>query len=371
MIEFHGRPFLEYLVEMLVEQGFERVLLLLGYLPEKVTDHFGAGRKFGLRIEYSITDVDNDTGLRMRLAREQMDDEFLLMYCDNYWPLRIGEMYASWTESGAAAQLTYYRNRDGYTRSNLRTDDAGRVVVYDKTRKAEGLAGVDIGFVLMKRGVLDLLPDGNCSFEATVYPQLVASGQLQGYATDHRYYSVGSHERLPLTEEFLQRKKAVFIDRDGVLNERMPRAEYVTSWERWKWLPGALEGLRMLKEAGYLSLMITNQPGVVRGAMTAVELDAIHSAMSAEAAAAGGRIDRIYECRHNWDDGCECRKPRPGMLFAAQRDYHLDLSRMVFFGDDERDGQAARAAGCRWIEVTGERPFLEAVKTYLAEATVR
>jgi D-glycero-D-manno-heptose 1,7-bisphosphate phosphatase len=368
MIEFHGRPFLEYLIQMLVRQGFERALILLGYLPEKVTEHFGDGGRFGIRLDYSITDVENDTGLRMSLARDRMDDEFLLMYCDNYWPLRIDDMHASWRNSGAAAQLTYYRNRDGYSRSNLRAGEDGRVEVYDKTRQTEGLAGVDIGFVLMQRSVLDMLPGSNCSFEATVYPRLVASRQLQGYASDHRYYSVGSRERLPVTEEFLKRRKAVFIDRDGVLNRRMPRAEYVTSWDKWTWLPGALEGLRLLHEAGYLSLMITNQPGVARGAMTADQLDAIHRRMQAEVKEAGGSIDRIFECRHNWEDGCECRKPKPGMLFAAQRDSHLDLTRMVFFGDDERDGQAARSAGCRWIEVTDERPFVDAVKQFLAEA---
>ena len=75
--------------------------------------------------------------------------------------------------------------------------------------------------------------------------------------------------------------------------------------------------------------------------------------MRAEAAAAGGRIDAIYHCPHDWDEGCACRKPRPGMLFQAQRDHHLDLTRTFFVGDDERDGQAAAAAGAPFVLVIG------------------
>jgi D-glycero-D-manno-heptose 1,7-bisphosphate phosphatase len=73
--------------------------------------------------------------------------------------------------------------------------------------------------------------------------------------------------------------------------------------------------------------------------------------MREEAAAAGGRIDAIFYCPHDWEDGCDCRKPRPGMLFQAQRELQLDLSRTPFIGDDERDGEAARAAGSPYLSV--------------------
>jgi len=88
--------------------------------------------------------------------------------------------------------------------------------------------------------------------------------------------------------------------------------------------------------------------------------------MSQEAASAGGAIDAIYVCPHDWDEGCECRKPKPGMLFQAQRDFHLDLSRTVFFGDDERDEAAAQAAACLFMRVSEEKPLLECVKTLIA-----
>src|SRR6476660_72562 len=109
MIEIHGKPFLEYLVEMLREQGFERVLLLLGYLPEVVKEHFGDGRKWGIQIEYSVTAVENDTGRRVKLAAQQIDECFLLTYCDNYWPMQIDRMWERFIQANVPAMITIYR----------------------------------------------------------------------------------------------------------------------------------------------------------------------------------------------------------------------------------------------------------------------
>ena len=99
-------------------------------------------------------------------------------------------------------------------------------------------------------------------------------------------------------------------------------------------------------------IVVTNQAGIARGEMTEEDLARIHDRMRGDAEEAGGRIDAIYHCPHGCDEGCACRKPRPGMLFQAQRDFHLDLSRVPFIGDDERDGQAADAAGCPFERVS-------------------
>ncbi|CAA7614505.1 HAD-IIIA family hydrolase [Magnetospirillum sp. SS-4] len=366
MIPFHGRPFADYLVEMLTRQGFTRILFLLGYLPDKVMDHFGDGSRFGIAIDYAVSPVDDETGTRLRRVRDRLDDVFVLLYCDNYWPMPFETMWRRYLDHDVAAMVTVYRNRDGYTRDNLRVDSDGLLAVYDKSRAAPGLAGVDIGFFILRREVIDLIPeDGNPSFEKTVYPVLVERRQLAAFQTDHRYYSVGSHERLPLTEAFLARVPTVLLDRDGTLNVRMPQARYVCSWTDWRWLPGALDALAALNRAGYRVILITNQPGLARGALDPATLDDIHARMMAETEAAGGRIDAIYFCPHNWDDGCDCRKPRPGMLFQAQRDFHLDLSRVTFIGDDDRDGEAAQAAGAPFLQVTDSYSLLDAVHDLL------
>lgn len=362
MIEFHGKPFLEYLIEMVRDQGFERVLLLLGYLPGVIQDYFGDGSRWGIEIEHAVSAVENDTGRRIKLAEPRIDAVFLLMYCDNYWPMRFDEMWQQFVSTGVPALVTVYRNSDQYTRDNLRVDEDGYVVTYDKSRTAPNLQGVDIGFMILKQQVLDLLPDENVSFEKVVFPQLVARRQLQAYVTEHRYYSVGSFERLHLTEAFLARRPAVLLDRDGVLNKKMPRAQYVRSFADWEWLPGAKEALRLLKEAGYRVIIVSNQAGIARGAMTEGALIHIHERIKAEVVEAGGQIDAIYYCPHGWDEGCECRKPKPGMLFQAQRDFSLDLSRTYFIGDDERDGQAADAAGCPCVLVSDEVSLLDVAR---------
>jgi D-glycero-D-manno-heptose 1,7-bisphosphate phosphatase len=365
MVEFHGKPFLEYLVEMLRDQGFERILMLLGYLPDQIQEHFGDGGQWDVSIQYSVTPVDYETGRRIKLARELLDRTFLLMYCDNYWPMNFDSMWQRFTGSGASAQVTVYDNLDGYTRHNIRVGPEGLVEAYDPSRKLPGNEGVDIGFLILNDTVVDLMTDENASFEHTVYPQLVANRQLGAYVTGHRYYSVGSQDRLAETEKFLARQPVILLDRDGVLNKRMPRAKYVRSWEEWEWLPGAKEALRLYKEAGYRVIVISNQPGIAFGDLTEKGLADIHNRVRSEVLESGGEIAAIYHCPHGWDDGCRCRKPQPGLLFQAQREHSLDLSRTFFLGDDERDGQAAIAAGCPWAMVTEEHSLLYLTRSLL------
>lgn len=362
MIPFHGRPFLEYLVDMLRDQGFQRLLLLLGYLPEQVIEHFGDGSRFGVAIDYAISPVAFETGARVREARDRLEDRFLLLYCDNYWPMDFDRMWRQYQEAGKPAQVTAYDNDDGYTRHNLIVGDDGTVRVYDKSRTHPGLEGVDIGFLILERAVVDLLPGGgNPSFEAEVYPKLIQRGELGAYRSGHRYYSVGSHERLHLTDAFLGRRRMVLLDRDGTLNKRMGRAEYVCSWDQWEWLPGAINAMAELTAMGYAIAIITNQPGIARGALTEDGLAIIHGNMIKQAEAAGAVINAVYHCPHNWNEGCGCRKPAPGMLFQAQREHHLDLTKTFFIGDDDRDGEAAAAAGSKWIKVSDEFPLSAAV----------
>lgn len=365
MVSFHGRPFLEYLLDQLREQGFDRILLLLGYLAEVVQAHFGNGRRFGLRIDYSVAPADTETGRRLQLAAPHLDRHFLLLYCDNYWPMRIAEMWAAYAGGNVPAMVTVYTNRDGYTHNNVRVDADGYVVTYDRSRTAPELNGVEIGYALLAREVVDLVPAGNVSFEASVYPDLARRRLLRAFLTEHRYYSEGSPERLPLTEAFLAFPRAVILDRDGVLNKKPPRAQYVRSWSEFEWLPGAIEALRLLKRAGYKVIVVTNQAGIARGMMTEAGLLSLHERMQAELNAAGAAVDAIYYCPHGWDEGCACRKPRAGLLLKAQREHHLDLSKTVFIGDDERDSEAGAAAGCRTFLVSPEFPLLRCVRQHI------
>src|SRR5262245_45981494 len=139
MVEFRGRPFLEYLVALLRDEGFERVLMLLGYLPDVIQRHFGDGSRWHIDISYSVTAPDDLTWQRLHAASDRLQSQFLLLYCDNYWPMRFPPMWERFAASGLPAMVTVYSNADRYTRDNVRVGEDGRVAAFDKTRTMAGL----------------------------------------------------------------------------------------------------------------------------------------------------------------------------------------------------------------------------------------
>ena len=365
MYPFYGKPFIAYLVEQIVSFGIKDIVILLGYLPEKVTEYLGDGSSYGAKITYCITPVEYDTQYRLKAAEGYLKDDFLMMYCDNYCPVHFERLVEHYEKSGAWICFTAYANLDGYTKNNLKIAEDGRVLVYDKKRVTPGLQGVDIGYAIVSKKVLSLMSDKNENFEAVVYPKLVEQEKLYAVVTQHRYYSIGSFARIELTEQFLSGQNYIFLDRDGTLNERPPKAEYITKPEEFIWLPGAKEAVRLLKEAGYFIILISNQAGIARGRYTDEDVALIHEKMQKDLREVGGGIDAIYYCPHGWDDGCPCRKPKPGMLYQAQKDYSINLPECILIGDDERDVQTAEAADMRGILIDDSYTLLDAVKEIL------
>ncbi|TSD04778.1 MAG: D-glycero-D-manno-heptose 1,7-bisphosphate phosphatase [Parcubacteria group bacterium Greene0714_36] len=333
LVEINGRPFLAYLLDLLKKNGVSEVVLLLGYLPEKIMEYVGDGSRFGLSVQYSVGSVEDETGTRIKNAAHLLQDHFLLLYCDNYWPLDLHTAEMFYRGKGTLASVAVYANKDRAKKNNIRVED-GYVTAYDRTRTAPDLNGVEIGFFIMDKSITDMMPSGNFSFEDMIIPRLIADRELAGFMTDHAYYSIGSLERLPETEKFLRPRSVVFLDRDGVINKRPPQGEYIKNIGEFEFLPGACEALRLLKEGGAEVYIITNQAGIGRG----------------------------YYCPHGWDAGCECRKPRAGMFFRASREHALDLTKAWWVGDDERDLEAGKVAGCHTILVTSEKNLLSIVR---------
>ncbi|MFN7925451.1 MAG: HAD-IIIA family hydrolase [Bryobacteraceae bacterium] len=368
---FHGKPFAAHLVELLAGRGFERVLFLLGYRADATKAALEDGSRYGVRIEYDVTPPQWQTTLRMRHVRGRLDPVFAMFYCDNWWPMPFLKMWEAYRRSGAAVQLTGYDNADRYSTPNLEHDLSGRVIAYGKTEMARA---VDIGFAIIDRSVVDQLPEEDAPLEAMLYPRLAAEGRLQAFLTAHRYCGVGKPERLAETARMLGPQRTLLVDRDGVLNRRPAVGEYVRSWADWEWMPGAREGLAKLRRSGWRVAVVTNQAGVARGMVSAEALAEIHCRMIAESS---GVIEGVYVCPHGWDEGCRCRKPAPGLLHEAQRAFDLDLSRTWFAGDDERDAQAAEAAGCRFFQMAADGAWqrllgaLELEETVVEQRTVK
>jgi D-glycero-D-manno-heptose 1,7-bisphosphate phosphatase len=141
--------------------------------------------------------------------------------------------------------------------------------------------------------------------------------------------------------------RAVFLDRDGVINRKAGEGQYVTRWEGFHFLPGAAVGISLLNKAGWSVIVISNQRCVAKGLLTVEELEAMHRRMCGELAAAGAKLDGIYYCPHEKDPPCSCRKPAPGMILTAAKEHQLDLPSSWMIGDSESDVVAGKRAGCK------------------------
>lgn len=143
--------------------------------------------------------------------------------------------------------------------------------------------------------------------------------------------------------------KDIFLDRDGVINEN--RDDHVKSWQEFRFLPGALEALRLLTERHYRIFVVTNQAAVNRGLMSLATLEEIHLRMARAAEASQAHISGIRFCPHSPDEACLCRKPQPGMLLSLAAERQIDLGQAYLIGDALTDMAAGHTAGCRTILV--------------------
>ncbi|MBL8353057.1 MAG: D-glycero-beta-D-manno-heptose 1,7-bisphosphate 7-phosphatase [Burkholderiaceae bacterium] len=155
--------------------------------------------------------------------------------------------------------------------------------------------------------------------------------------------------------------KLVILGRDGILNEF--REDHVKAPEEWQPIAGALEAVARLNHAGWHAVVATNQSGIGRGMIDMASVNAVHAHMLRQLMAAGGRLDAVFFCPHTPEDGCDCRKPLPGLMFEIGRRYGIDLKHVPLAADTLRDLQAARTAGCEpHLVLTGRAAGLDATQ---------
>lgn len=365
MYPIQGKPFIEYLIQQIRSWNIKNIIILLGYLPDKITNYLGDGSRYDVSIRYVVTPVEYDTQFRLLAARNILNEEFLMMYCDNICPVNLEKLIFEYEKNDALVQLSAYLNEDGYSKSNLKLASDGQVECYDKQRERKGLQGVDIGYAIVSKKVIEFMSSKNDNFEAVVYPKLVASGKLFATLTRHRYYSIGSFDRIQFTEKFLSGQKYIFLDRDGTINKKPLKAQYICKIDDFLWLDGAQEAIKKLNDAGYFIIIISNQAGIAKGMMDIQDFERIQEKMKSDLAISGAHIDATYYCPHGWDEECCCRKPKPGMFYQAQKDYSINLSKCVMIGDDIRDIIAAHNAGMKGILVQDGYALLDAVNDVL------
>lgn len=213
---------------------------------------------------------------------------------------------------------------------------AAAAAARDQGMAVYGLAGFDGGAIRELSEICVLVPDSDYgAIESahlvvehclTTLLKEMASGSVAGDGDSSRHGPV------------------VVIDRDGVLNRN--RDDYVKSWAEFEFLPGAVEAVVALTRAGHRVVVITNQSAVGRGLMSPAQLTDLHRRMTEEILTAGGRVDGIYVCPHRPEEACDCRKPAPGLISQAQRDYGFDPTETWVVGDHHTDVEAAHSAGC-------------------------
>lgn len=142
----------------------------------------------------------------------------------------------------------------------------------------------------------------------------------------------------------------VFLDRDGVINVKAAKGEYIRTWKEFRFLPNITDWIRLFNTLGYLVLVVTNQRGVALGKIRPEDLEEIHANMVRDLAKAGARIDDIFCCPHH-ENTCDCRKPKPGLVRAAVEKWDIDIGRSLLIGDSRSDEQLARNCGLRFVMV--------------------
>lgn len=184
---------------------------------------------------------------------------------------------------------------------------------------------------------------------------------VKDMGTPERYHMVCADVKKGIVKaKNLQNKqKAVFLDRDGTINEYVG---FLKNIGDFKLIDGVAEAIKKINNSGYLAIVVSNQPVIARGEVTIVELEEIHNKLETMLGQEGAYVDAIYYCPHHPDKGfegerpeykieCDCRKPKPGMLLKAAEKYNIDLSQSYMIGDSENDIMAGKAAGCRVVYV--------------------
>lgn len=208
----NGIPFLDYLIESIIQVGIKRILILLGYRSDMIIDRYKQPfYNNEIQIEFSAGHLEDQTGRRLLNAYELLDDTFLLLYGDNYWPIEWGNMVDLYERKNAEVMTTVFSNRNGTgeygQQNNVKVGADTFVECYDKRRQSENLTGVDIGYFIVTKNILKPQNKENISFEEDILPELISRRQLIAYITNTQYYYITNIENLKTFETYAKQNK--------------------------------------------------------------------------------------------------------------------------------------------------------------------
>lgn len=386
MINIYGKPILEHQIDNLKACGLTDIILVIGYLGDKIKEYFGDGSKFGVNIEYFVEDHPLGTAGAL-FKMPQLSEDFLLLCGDVIIDVDFNRFIAFHKEHHAWASLVAHPNGHPYDSSLLVTEidapktvggmpeDTHRVIrwmakederTYYKNRVNAGIELISPE--LLKETMKNFVPrhpetPDKIDLDRDVLKPNIPSGKIFAYDTPEYIKDMGTPDRFYETEKDIEsgkvharnlknKQKAIFLDRDGTINKMVG---FVTKPEQFELIEGAAEAIKAINKSGYLAIVVTNQPVIARGDCTFEELQTIHDKMETELGKVGAFVDAIYVCPHHTDKGfegerpeykynCDCRKPKPGLLLQAAEDFNIDLSESYMIGDSHRDVEAGENA---------------------------
>ncbi|HVZ08066.1 HAD-IIIA family hydrolase [Rhodopila sp.] len=358
------RPFLAWLLREFVRFGVSEFVLLTGHLSaevERAAADIQAALPRRTRIVLSEEPVRAGTGGAVFHARDRLDERFLLCNGDSLFDCDLASLLAAAArDDDTVVGRLMLRRLDDAARYGV-VEMAGERITAFRERPAPGAAGpgrptgtagtINAGVYLFRRSLLDhLRPVG--SLEADILPTLAAAGALRGLVGTGYFRDIGVPDDFARAQSEIPsrlHRKALFLDRDGVLNLDHG---YVGSRDRFDWVDGALDTVRHATRAGWHVFIVTNQSGVARGRYDEAAVQSLLAWVSDEARRHGGTIDDWRYCPYHPEAALDeyrqahpWRKPEPGMLLDLMRAWEIEPDRCVMIGDQATDLQAAEAAG--------------------------
>lgn len=370
LIPVNGMPVLEYQVIMARDQGFREFIFVIGHLGSKIREYFGSGEKWGVSIEYFEERVPLGTAGALAYLKDKLDDDFFVFYGDTVMDIDMRNMLAFHREHHSDATLLLHPNDHPYDSDLVEIADDCRVVKFLNKPHPEGLVArniVNAALFLLSPGILAEIPMGKKShLEKDILAPAVDGGyRVTGYLSAEYIKDMGTPCRYEQVCEDMvsgrvkrmnrcNARPAIFLDRDGVVTEEV---NLLCDEDKLRLISGVADAIRLINRSGYLAILVTNQPVIARNLCSIEELEHIHALLETLLGKEGAYLNAIYYCPHHPDKGypeerpeykieCDCRKPKPGMLLRAAKDWNIDLSRSVMIGDRESDVLAGRNAGC-------------------------
>jgi D,D-heptose 1,7-bisphosphate phosphatase len=351
------RPFLAWVLRELARYGVEDVLLLTGHLSaqvERAVEALAAWVPVKLRIATNVEPSPAGTGGALWHARARLDARFLLLNGDSLLDGNLARLLADAARDGeeVLARLALHDLADA-SRFGVVASEGERVLAF-RERPADGGPGtINAGIAVLRRAIVaHLRPE--CSLERDVLPDLAAAGYVRGTRIPGWFVDIGLPDDLARAQAALPvrlRRRALFLDRDGVVNVDHG---YVAVRKRFEWMQGAPAAIRAAGEAGWHVFVVTNQAGVARGYYDEEAVRTLHAWMVDTLRAQGGTVDDIRYCPFHPDAAIaayrrdsDWRKPKPGMLRDLMRTWDVPAARGVMIGDRDTDIAAATAVGMR------------------------